>query len=814
MNWMSNGSSLVPSEQHAKGISLILPAWNEVEAIARAIDEADTALRGLGIDYEIIVVDDGSSDGTEQVVSSLAKTNLAVRLIRHAVNRGYGAALRTGFSAASKPLVAFTDSDCQFDLRELDRFVFLSNSYDVVCGYRIDRKDTSLRCLYSRVYNVIARCLLGIQVRDIDCAFKMFRREHVQSFVVSTEGFLINSELLIQAKARHLSIVEVGVSHRSRTDGDSTVSVRHIPAVFCGLLRHWWNEIQFPGKSHDGKQKRTSSILGGDTRLRWAPLLLLLLAAVFILANLGYPLIDRDETRYAEIPREMLVTGDWVLPKLNFLPYYDKPPLTYWLCAISYLLCGVTEWSARLVPGCAALATLAATMWFGIRTLGRRAGVISGVVLMVSAGFAFLSRYLLIDGVFTLWVTLAIFAAYEAIGGSDVNPGWWIASAIFCALSFLTKGPVGWVLWLPPVIAFTWLTNRCAKPRWWYYVLHLGIIVMVSAPWLIAVALQDGQFIPEFLVRHHLQSFAGGFHPKPIWFFVPVLLVAGHPWSFMSIPYCRFLLSRDPDLSKRRPPIIGFLLLTAGWCFLFFSLSGCKLPTYLLPAAPPLALMMGHYLEQILRSPKESQHFRFVTSWSVPLAVVTTCIIGVGFAVYGSTSGYVSITTAMFWGLFWITTLFAFLLLFDGSADGRRGWILTNTLSCCLAIMVMHQFVPAYSRNRSIVGTASALSVPLKRDRRLPMATVSFEFSEVPFYLERNDVVHVDHPDVNRLQDFARNNRDSMLIVNRDVSVAQLQQLLPVGTVLHVLGEHARARLLRLSTASPHPRIASSSTHK
>ncbi len=389
-------------------VSLILPAWNEEEVIEAAIGEAQAALSELACDYEIIVVDDGSTDSTSNLVKQIIETNPRVRLIRHQHNIGYGAALRAGFQAATKQLVVFTDADCQFDLKELDRFRLLSQSYEIVCGYRIDRQDTALRCFYSRVYNQLVRCLLGTGVRDIDCALKMFRRDVVQGFNITTDGFLVNSELLTQAKQRGHSIVEVGVSHRPRTQGQSTVSIRHIPNVLKSLLQFWWNSVQFPGTAI----KTTSDESPAEQRkLAAYQICLLLIAALFMLSNLSYPLIDRDETRYAEIPREMIATGNWILPQLNFQPYYDKPPLLYWLCAASYTVFGVSEWSARLVPALAALLTLAAIMWFGNRWFGRRVGMLSGVVLMLSAGFVFCSRYLLIDGVLMALETLSLLCA-------------------------------------------------------------------------------------------------------------------------------------------------------------------------------------------------------------------------------------------------------------------------------------------------------------------------------------------------------------------------------------------------------------------
>ena len=166
-----------------------------------------------------------------------ARQRPAVRVLRQPRNLGYGAALRLGFQAASKTLVAFSDADCQFDIRELDRLVLLAKHHDIACGYRIDRQDPWRRKLYSQVYNALVRLLLGTGVRDCDCAFKLFRRELVQSLPLKTDGFFVNAELLAQARLRGKSIVEVGVTHRPRTHGQSTVSALQALPVAAGLLR-------------------------------------------------------------------------------------------------------------------------------------------------------------------------------------------------------------------------------------------------------------------------------------------------------------------------------------------------------------------------------------------------------------------------------------------------------------------------------------------------------------------------------------------------------------------------------------------------
>ena len=148
------------------------------------------------------------------------------------------------------------------------------------------------------------------------------------------------------------------------------------------------------------------------------------------------------------------------------------------------------------------------------------------------------------------------------------------------------------MLWLPPVFAFTWLSSSHAKPRWWHYSLFGSVVAAVVLPWVIAVSLQDPTFLVEFLYKHNIQRFAGEFHRRPIWYFIPVLLVAGHPWSFLAAPYLKFLFGHTGEVRFQRPPVVGFLLVWSVWCFTFFSLSSCKLPTYLLPAAPAMALML------------------------------------------------------------------------------------------------------------------------------------------------------------------------------------------------------------------------------
>lgn len=792
---MDDRPTFDPDTSSPPGISIILPAWNEVQVIATAISEADEALRRLTDHYEIIVVDDGSSDETSAVVMSIASRNPRVRLIQHANNLGYGAALRSGFSAATNPLVAFTDADCQFNLRELDRLVLLSSDYDVVCGYRIDRQDSALRCLYSRGYNLLVRRLLGTQVRDVDCAFKLFRRSVVQDLEITTDGFLVNSELLTQAKQRGYSIVEVGVSHRPRVAGESTVSASHIPNVFASLLKYWWNHVQFPARGGEVREVSPPH----RRKLGQQQLLLIIVAACFLFLNLGYPLIDRDETRYAEIPREMLVTGNWIIPQLNFRPYYDKPPLVYWLCAISYQLFGVSERSARLVPAVAALSTLAVTIWFGNRWFGRRIGLYSGLVLVLSAGFLFCSRYLLLDGVLTALVATSLMTAFEAMRGERIRSRWWLASAVLCGLAFLTKGPLAIVLWLPPVALYGYLADSKARPSWSDYARFAGVVLLIVTPWLLMVSLQDDRYLYEFFVTHNIKRFAGEMHTRPLWYYVPVLLLAGHPWSSLVFPLGRFITGRSNELRSRRPPALGYLVLWAGWVFLFFSLSRCKLATYLLPSAPALALVMGNYLHVVLDdlNPRCCQ---FARRWSPKLSAIGTCVAALGFLCFAMYSEPSSSLTIYAWALFWTGMLTVTVLLIREPSSPRSAWKSSALIAGAFSLMVMHHLLPAYSRSQTLFGAGSPFAG--KDFSQSHIATVSHEFSAVPFYLNRSDIPHWTHPDLDELTDFVGQRQEAIIVVRDRATIAQLQRLLSRRASVEFIGRRGPAHVVRVRTPS------------
>ena len=224
-------------------LSLVLPAYNEAAVIVQAVAEAEAALGQLFTDFEILVVDDGSSDATAAIVRRNLAASPHTRLLKHAENRGYGAALRTGFEAARSHLIAFTDADCQFDLLDLGNMTRLAEDVPIVAGYRHDRKDSWRRRFYSRGYNVLARAVLGTRVRDCDCALKVFRREALAKLLPESRGFFVNAEMLTRARLLGFEVAEVPVTHRPRLGGESKVSIREIPRTLRTMLNFWWRNL-------------------------------------------------------------------------------------------------------------------------------------------------------------------------------------------------------------------------------------------------------------------------------------------------------------------------------------------------------------------------------------------------------------------------------------------------------------------------------------------------------------------------------------------------------------------------------------------
>jgi 4-amino-4-deoxy-L-arabinose transferase-like glycosyltransferase len=349
-----------------------------------------------------------------------------------------------------------------------------------------------------------------------------------------------------------------------------------------------WSRVLFPG-SAAGTPRAANSVRN------W--LILLALPAILLYPCLSFHLFEPDEGRYAEIPREMLLRGEWIVPYLQGEPYLDKPPMLYWLVGLSYRLFGVEVWAARLVTALAVHGCVLLTYSFGRRCLGARGAICGALLLMLAPGFVSIGRLLVMDSLLTLWVTLSLFSGFEALRGPRLRWGWWLLAAAGCGLGILTKGPVAVLLFAPPLWAYRRLSGASCRIPWPAVLVFAVLGLCLVLPWYVAICLRLPGFARYFLWQHNVVRFVAPFdHQRPVWFYGPILLLGLIPGTFLAIPFLRYLLSTRPEVARERGPELGFVLLAGVWCVLFFSLAGSKLPTYIMPAFPVLALALGYYL--------------------------------------------------------------------------------------------------------------------------------------------------------------------------------------------------------------------------
>ena len=480
------------------------------------------------------------------------------------------------------------------------------------------------------------------------------------------------------------------------------------------------------------------------------------LALVFALiwfANLDYRrLVHPDEGRYAEIPREMTVTGDWLTPRLNGIKYFEKPALQYWITAATYEAFGVHHWSARLWPALAGFLNVLFIGYVGYRLGGPKLGFYSAAVLGGCVWPVLNAHILTLDTGLTLWMNVGFggFLLAQHAGAARERRGWmWMAWAGL-ALATLSKGLIGIVLPGAALVAYTLATRDWALWRRLHLVSGLAVFFAIAAPWFVAVSRANPEFFDFFFIHEHFTRFLTGEHRREgaWWYFLPIFVVGILPWLTVFFGTARRMWTGAPSeangFNGHR-----FALTWSAVIFVFFSMSGSKLPSYILPIFPALALPIGWQLATL----SDTRLARLTLPLVILVGVITlAAIFGYAPLVAEFADARQPLPPLLAYGS-WIKAGFA--IAFAGGVLGW--WWLTRAkrtaavLAVALTSLVGAQLVLtghdelAESRSTApVLARVVAAHGPLSTE--VPFYTIRMYDQTLPYYLGRT-VVQVDHPD-------------------------------------------------------------------
>ena len=465
-------------------------------------------------------------------------------------------------------------------------------------------------------------------------------------------------------------------------------------------------------------------------------LLLTLFGGVFFETLGRIPLIEPDEGRYAEIPREMLERCDFVTPFLNYIKYFEKPPLHYWLNAISMSIFGQNEFAARFAGTLMGLLTVILTYHLGRKLFDRRSGLLSAIIIGTCIGFLVQARLNITDMTLTCTLSAALgFFIVAAREGEQRKALYYHLAYICAALAVLAKGLIGIVF--PGAIVFLYLllSRRWSLLKEMRLATGIPLFLLVAAPWFILVSLRNPEFARFFFIHEHFERFTTKTHGRyqPGWFFIPVLLGTMLPWSFL-IPAAIRGSWRDRRSDRGKTRL--YLVIWAVFIFLFFSKSDSKLIPYILPVIPALAVLLGHAFSTFLNN--EFKPLRLQAS----LAGGVLSILGAGLVLYPHlvSEPYLSASSAaLAGGLFLVQGLCVL------SSVTRR-----NTLALFMAFaffsyllecVVPSLILPGIVEGRSVKGLALKVARTAPKDA----AIVSFGLKQgLSFYTGRRVIIFGD----------------------------------------------------------------------
>lgn len=423
-----------------KNLSVFFPCFNEEGSIETTVKKAIQVLNKLNLNYEIIIVNDGSTDKTAEVADNLSKQNSKVKVIHHPTNLGYGEALKSGFYNSKYEVIVYTDGDGQFDFSEVTKFLEKIGTHDLIIGYRIKRKDPFFRILFKQGWKVTLWTMFGLTLKDVDCGFKMIKKEILENIahLESQRGAMINAELAIKVKKKGFRVGEVGVNHFPRLSGKPTgANIKVILSSYLDLLRLWWKL----------KDEKVFFLL---------LTIVIVLAAFFRFYRLSeYMTFLGDEGRDALIMKKML-SGDIPLigPPSSVGNVY-LGPLYYYMMFVPMAIFKLNPVSAAAMNGLIGILTVALIYYLGKVWFGRLCGLIGAYFYAISPVTIIYSRSSWNPNPTPFFALLGIFSLFKLHKSGNffwlTLTGFSLAAALQMHYLALLLIPTAIILWIREV---------------------------------------------------------------------------------------------------------------------------------------------------------------------------------------------------------------------------------------------------------------------------------------------------------------------------------------------------------------------------
>ena len=551
------------------------------------------------------------------------------------------------------------------------------------------------------------------------------------------------------------------VSHKPTALFPPTSS-RHIRSAWKRATRFWFNGLMFPKLScqvASAKPKKKTRHL--------ATLGLFVIAAWMLFGNLNYPLFEPDETRNAQLALTLIESGDWSVLQLRDEYYWDKPPLQTWAIATSYQIFGASPWATRFPVAIASMLTLFCTFLLGRRLVGFRAAALATLFLLMSVGFAIISRYTTMDATLTAATTATFLLGFESVRrGFSRNKS--ALAGLAAGLGLMVKGPVILALCGPPLLFACWL-SRGGKSKSDQAISQLAWFVipmlLVAAPWFAYTGFCHPEFLTQFFWKHNVVRFAEGFnHSQPFYYYLLGMFVFMFPVSYLLPSVFRFAVANRADQVEARSREVGFLAIAVLWIFAFFTLSSTKLPTYVLPAFPLLCLLMGSMVDQkLLTAVNQRRSFLQKLARRAPLELPAWSLAAVAVGVIWFDCSWPIAAMVVVASL-----LGSAAMLLSAKQDiprrrQRRFGYGVACVACVLVVTITQQMLPSIATQRSDLLAAKMLNQEVGSD-----ATIVFfgrDVHAVEMALGRK-VVHFDKTEAQAAADFLSQTPKALLVAS------------------------------------------------